>query len=148
MFMRSAAIKTVTGFFLAYFALGSLVFLGQDLTIRQTAGGSWCVSLADHSHSGLFHYHDKGTSLNSSRQHDNHKHKPGEIHICLEHHKFLGASYTLAIPGDNLQKTRDSVSETGRNLVELNHFQTISFFQGHDPGPPLPGLSPYSILLL
>ncbi len=146
--MKSAAIKPVTGLILVYFMFSSLVFMGQDLTVRKTYDNSWCISLANHSHNMWGHSPPEDRSFAYHHHPCKHQHKSGEVHICVERHKVLASGNMLELPGNDLQAARLLIPDTVRPLAGTSHGHNSVFLHGLDPGPPLSETASSSILLL
>jgi len=146
MLMKNAFNRTFTGLFIVYLVLNGLVFFGQDLTVRKTSGDSWCVTLADHSHREAIQTSGPN-DFNTARQHHSHEHQSDGVHICIEQHKVLGASDTSVLDMDHPEFSKTPVTESGCRIIAMELSHLPGFFQGSDPGPPLPD-SPYSSILL
>ena len=146
-FMK-ALFKPATGLFLIYFMMNSLVFFGQDLSVRKHENGAWCISLAEHYQAGWNQAESTSSTLHHSRHSCTHRHQGNEVHICIDHHKFLLSFKTPGIPGEGSLKSRSPVIPGSFNLCGFDQYQHSVTLQGHDPGPALPGFTSSSILLL
>ena len=147
-FMKPAAIKPVTRLFLIYFLFGSLIFLGQDLSVHRKADGAWTVSLAEHSHSNWGQPLSDDFSFNDSRQNCSHKHQANEIHICLDHHRFLTPHRVMAVSGESSLRSGAVTLNKNLHVTGLSHFQSTVPPWGHDPGLELLDPASFSILRL
>ena len=145
--MRNGFNRPFTGLFIVYLVLNGLVFFGQDLTVRKTPGGSWCVTLADHSHDATLQS-SVPESFSKSSQNHSHKHHSDGVHICIENHKVLGASVTSELDPDHPEFSKTPLTESGCRIIAMELSHLPGFFQGPDPGPPVPDSVSPSVLLL
>jgi len=140
--------KTAKYLFLIYFMMNSLVFFGQDLTVRKDTDNSWFITLTEHCQSVWTHSSNPMDSLGHSSQSCGHKHQGHEVHICVDHHKFLNSLKTPGLPGsDNIKSFSLVPFDESDFSTDRLRFTSLTI-QGHDPGlaPCQAALS--SILLL
>ena len=134
--------------FLIYFLMNSLVFLGQDLSVSRQENGSWKIYLAEHYQSDRNQFGETPANLNHSRQNCSHRHQGNEVHICLDHHKFLGAFEDSALPGDGSLRLHSPAPPDRLIFFGYDFYHHPVTQHGHDPGPVLSPAASSSILLL
>ena len=135
--------KPGIGLFLVYFLMNSLVFFGQDLSVRKLENGAWFIAMAEHNHPEF-----SPGSLNYTRQSCSHRHQKNEVHICIDHHKFLGPLKTSSLPGEDNLRSFSTLDPVSLGLSQFDRYHLAATVLGHDPGPDMPGSASSSILLL
>ncbi len=134
--------------FLIYFMMNSLVFFGQDLTVRKDTDRSWCITLAEHSQAAWTRSSSPVDFLGHSSQSCGHKHQGHEVHICVDHHKFLNSLKTPGLPGSDNIKSFSLVPCSESRFVADCLWQNSLTVRGHDPGLSHSQATLSSILLL
>jgi hypothetical protein len=140
--------KSVKYLFLVYFLTNSLVFFGQEISLRKDDDGSWCLKMAEHNQAVWARSGNSMESLGHSNQNWGHKHQGHEVHICVDHHKFLHSLKTPGLPGEDNIKFF-SLSLFNKSNIPPDCIRLTSLtFQGHDPGLVPCQAASSSILLL
>lgn len=146
--MKNIVKKSLLKIFLAWFLINSLVFLGQDISLKKNENGTWLVTLAEH-HTGKTELGSVHLPVldgdDSSHPHGHHKRN---VHLCVELHKFTAACKNPgAIPGADsngyFSLVPERIATTGLNssfpgIILKNHGPGIGAFK--------PRLSPTLLL--
>ena len=137
----------VTLLFICYFVANSLIFLGQDLSVNRQESGSWRVTLAEHSPLDRGRAEDPSSAFSHSGQSCGHRHEGNEVHLCLDHHRFLLSGRIAGLPIDSGPQ---SVLPAFPSLHDIPDYEPPDrgISRNHDPGPAFPGLTASTILLL
>ncbi len=134
--------------FVFYFLVSSLVFMGQDMSVRKDEDGTWLIALAEHGTAGWSRIPGHSSSTSHSGSSCGHGDHGSEIHICIDHHKFTAPCKASGVPEQEGLKAFPApfpeitvLSGPGRHPQKIIR-------QCHGPGIRPSGPDPFSILLL